>query len=208
MIALPSAAGWTEMSGGYPALFAEYNSMTENGTAINLNDRKTTFGDGYPNDPVLTAAEAAEYTVENVMGGDDDWDPTYYTEQATVPTLSASEYVLSWEESNYVFCYAICKNGKVIAFTTENSYTIESPKNGDVYTVRAANEMGGLSQASNEYVVSGVSGIEQAEKAATPVSTEIYTSTGVRVTAPVQGVTIKRTLMDDGSIVITKEITK
>ena len=208
MIALPSAAGWTEMSGGYPALFAEYNSMTENVTAINLNDRKTTFGDGYPNDPVLTAAEAAEYTVENVMGGDDDWDPTYYTEQATVPTLSASEYVLSWEESNYVFCYAICKNGKVIAFTTENSYTIESPKNGDVYTVRAANEMGGLSQASNEYVVSGVSGIEQAEKAATPVSTEIYTSTGVRVTAPVQGVTIKRTLMDDGSIVITKEITK
>ena len=77
-----------------------------------------------------------------------------------------------------------------------------------MYTVRAANEMGGLSQASNEYVVSGVSGIEQAEKTATPVSTEIYTSTGVRVTTPGQGVTIKRTLMDDGSIVITKEITK
>lgn len=208
MIALPSAAGWTEMSGGYPALFAEYNSMTENGTAINLNDRKTTFGDGYANNPILTAAEAAEYTVENVMGGGDDWDPTYYTEQATVPTLTANENVLSWEESDYVFCYAICKNGQVIDFTTENSYTLVSPQKGDSYTVRAANEMGGLSEASNAYVVSDASGIENVNKTASPVSVEIYTSTGVRVAAPVQGVTIKRTLMDDGSIVITKEITE
>ena len=105
-------------------------------------------------------------------------------------------------------CYAICKNGQVIDFTTENSYTLVSPQKGDSYTVRAANEMGGLSEASNAYVVSDASGIENVNKTASPVSVEIYTSTGVRVAAPVQGVTIKRTLMDDGSIVITKEITE
>ena len=81
-------------------------------------------------------------------------------------------------------------------------------KKGDSYTVRAANEMGGLSETSNAYVVSDASGIENVNKTASPVSVEIYTSTGVRVAAPVQGVTIKRTLMDDGSIVITKEITE
>ena len=50
--------------------------MTSSGTTIDLSSRKTTFGDGHENNPRLTTDEAAFYTVTNVLGGDDDWDPT------------------------------------------------------------------------------------------------------------------------------------
>ncbi|MQO98927.1 pectin esterase, partial [Prevotella copri] len=96
MEAIPSAAGWNEMSGGYPKRFAEYNSYTSTGSIVDLKDRKKVYdaydsknGDNYVNrrnetagDPILTAEEAATYTIETVMGQDDDWDPTAATEQA------------------------------------------------------------------------------------------------------------------------------
>ena len=73
MNAKPSAIGWAEMSGGYPARFAEYNSTTANGTVIDLSNRKKTFNSTHANEPVLSAAEAAQMTIETVMGGDDSW---------------------------------------------------------------------------------------------------------------------------------------
>ena len=53
MEVVPSAIGWSEMSGGYPKRFAEYGSHTSKGVAIDLSGRKTVFGDGYENNPVL-----------------------------------------------------------------------------------------------------------------------------------------------------------
>lgn len=38
MEAIPSAAGWDEMSGGYPKRFAEYNSTTSTGSTVDLKD--------------------------------------------------------------------------------------------------------------------------------------------------------------------------
>ncbi|MDE6484317.1 MAG: Ig-like domain-containing protein, partial [Duncaniella sp.] len=66
----PSAVGWNEMSGGWPARFAEYNSVTSSGTHIDLSVRNTTLGYCHANNPVLTAAEAAANSYETVMGGD------------------------------------------------------------------------------------------------------------------------------------------
>ena len=93
MEVIPTAAGWDEMSGGYPKRFAEYNSTTVTGTAVDLSGRKQVYdaydakdGNNYTNrrnetagNPVLTAEEAASYTIETVMGGDDDWYPTAAT---------------------------------------------------------------------------------------------------------------------------------
>jgi len=53
---------------------------------------------------------------------------------------------LSWENSNYVLCWAICKNGEVVDFTIEPNYTVDDAKAS--WSVRAANEMGGLSEAT------------------------------------------------------------
>ncbi|MBO4444474.1 MAG: Ig-like domain-containing protein [Bacteroidaceae bacterium] len=147
MIAKPSAAGWSEMSGGWPKRFAEYNSRTAAGSPIDMSKRKTTFGDGHTNNPVLSAEEAAELTLQNVMGDSDGWDPTEATEQASAPEgVTLQEGMMTWDTSEHVLCWAVCKDGNVVDFTTTASYAVGAEPG--VWTVRAANEMGGLSEPS------------------------------------------------------------
>ena len=158
MNVVPSAVGWNEMSGGYPKQFAEYNSTKASGSQVDLSGLKTTF-DAYDkkndngtyvnrrnekNVPVLTAEEALYYgNLHNMFG---DWDPTLLTEQAPVPqNVKQTGTKLTWDDSNYALLWAVVKDGKVVDFTTEPAYTLT--ETGE-YAVRAANEMGGLSEAS------------------------------------------------------------
>ena len=69
MEAIPSAAGWDEMSGGYPKRFAEYNSTTSTGSTVDLKDRKKVYdaydsknGDNYVNRRNETAETGTEKT--------------------------------------------------------------------------------------------------------------------------------------------------
>ncbi len=156
---LPTAAGWSDM-GALPGLFAEYNSHTANGTPVDCSNRKMTFAVDdvqtpveYPS-AVLTEDEAAEYTIANVLGGNDSWQPNLLTEQAAAPAIGvdADGTTLTWEASDYVRCWAICQDGEVVDFTTENTYAIPAETaEGVAFTVRAANDMGGLGLASNAY---------------------------------------------------------
>ena len=142
MEALPNAKGWAEWNNG-PKRFAEFNSKTATGTDVDLSSRAKTIN-GTPNVPVLTAEEAIEIgDLHNSFG---DWDPTLATEQAPVPQNVKQEgNNLVWDNSNYALLWAIVKDGAVIDFTTTNSYELTE---SGTYAVRAANEMGGLSEAS------------------------------------------------------------
>ena len=144
MNVIPSAIGWNEMSGGWPARFAEYNSTTSTGSVIDLSGRKTIFADTHENNPVLTAEEAAEYSdMANMYG---DWQPTLLTEQAPLAAdVKLAGNKLTWTGNEYALLYAIVKNGSVVDFTTECEYTVDDEK--ATYAVRAANEMGGLNDA-------------------------------------------------------------
>lgn len=179
MDVVASTAGWDEMSGGYPMRFAEYGTKTSTGTLVDLSQRKTIFADTHKNNPILTAEEAKAYTVTGVLGGDDDWDPQFYTEQAPIPTnvvLAGSE--LTWDNSDYVFCWTICKDGKVVDFTTSPAYTV-----GDTsakWSVRAANEMGGLSEAVEASITDGIETLQNPEAAVSTHST--YDLMGRKVT--------------------------
>lgn len=105
MEAQPSAVGWHEMSGGWPAHFAEYNSLTANGTVIDLSSRKTVFGDGHVNNPVLSEEEAEGYTVATVMVADDGWNPTDMTEQGSAPkNVKLEGGTISWKIA--IMCFA------------------------------------------------------------------------------------------------------
>ncbi|MBQ4387587.1 MAG: Ig-like domain-containing protein [Prevotella sp.] len=199
----PSAIGWNEMSGGWPARFAEYNSTTSTGSTIDLSGRKKTFGDGHANNPVLTAAEAADYSDMSKMYG--DWQPTLLTEQAPVVTEVKFEgTTLSWTGNNYSLLYAICKDGDVVGFTTDTSIDVSTLTTGSAssaprraesseaesWSVRAANEMGGLSQAVNiNGVVTGISATKPAVENRY-MDGAIYTLQGVRVTNPTKGLYI------------------
>ena len=151
---LPSAAAWTEM-GVVPGLFAEYNSITSSGTAVDVSLRKKSFtysGVTTPVNPYLTADQAAQYTIDNVLGGTDAWQPKLYTDQATAPAISGNNSTINWNNDNYVSCWAVLKDGVFVTFTTTNTYSIPSSVTSGNYTVSAANEMGGLSAVSNTYV--------------------------------------------------------
>lgn len=198
----PKADGWNEMSGGWPARFAEYNSMTASGTVINLDNRKKTFGDGHVNNPVLTAAEAAGLTVQNVMGGSDDWDPTSATEQASAPkNVTLDGTALTWDASDYVLCWAVCKDGKVTAFTTEPSYTVDDPN--ATYSVRAANEMGGLGEATEAGIADGIA---TATDATATGKAAYYNLGGVKTDSQQKGITIRVSTLNDGTTTATKVI--
>ncbi len=200
MNVVPSAIGWDEMSGGWPARFAEYNSMTSTGSQIDLSGRKTTFGDGHANNPVLTAEEAAQYSDMSKMFG--DWQPTLMTEQAPAPQnvkFNKNGNILFWDGSNYALLYAVCLNGNVIGFTTDTQVDVttlsgsaSAPRRAASaadYTVRAANEMGGLSEASAP--ATETDGIETIEQAQPVINNDaIYNLQGVRVDKATKGVYI------------------
>lgn len=219
MTVKPSAIGWNEMSGGWPARFAEYNSTTATGTVIDLKDRKKLFGEhkegdvtipaDKPNNPVLTKEEADFHSYARVMGGDDDWDPASLAEQAPAPAnVKLDGSILSWDDNEYVLCWAVCKDGKVIAFTTEPTYTIEAEaaaKSAPVYSVRSANEMGGLGEAVEASDMSSISDINADSDI---VSTVYYNLQGMRVAANTPGVLIKVDTLVSGETVTTKVVVK
>lgn len=218
MEVIPTAAGWDEMSGGYPKRFAEYNSTTATGTAVDLSGRKQVYdaydakdGNNYTNrrnetaeSPVLTAEEAAFYTIETVMGSDDDWDPTAATEQASAPTnVKIAGNNLTWDNSNYALLWAVCKNGKVFDFTVEPTYAVDDAS--ATWSVRAANEMGGLGEAT----VAGTStGIENIATSADVLSTKIYSADGMQVSKLQRGINIVVKTMTDGSKKTSKVVLK
>ena len=95
-ITLP-AEGWYPTMAGLPSVFAEYNTMDADGKPLDLskrinryyrkNEKKDTVWCTAKN--VLTKEEAEQYTVEAVMGGDDQWNP----ELIFMPTEKPIGYV-------------------------------------------------------------------------------------------------------------------
>lgn len=219
MEAIPSAAGWNEMSGGYPKRFAEYNSYTSTGSVVNLKDRKKVYdaydskdGDNYVNrrnetagDPILTAEEAATYTIETVMGQDDDWDPTAATEQASAPTnVKLNGTTLAWNNNDYALLWAVCKNGKVVDFTITPNYIVDDAS--ATWSVRAANEMGGLSEATVVGQGTGIRNITSATAAV--IKTAIYAADGTQLSNLQKGINIIVKTLADGSKKTSKVIVK
>ncbi|MBR6963713.1 MAG: Ig-like domain-containing protein [Prevotella sp.] len=213
MNVLPSAIGWNEMSNGWPKRFAEYNSMTASGSAVDLSGRKKTFGAGHENNPVLTAEEAADYSDMSKMFG--DWQPTLATEQAPLvenPQLEGN--TLSWTGSEYALLYAICKDGDVVGFTTDESFdisTLESagakPMKADdsseaKWSVRAANEMGGLCEAVEASVETGIHEVGTAQGKA--MNTRYYNAQGIEVDSQFKGVVIKVQTLENGQKTASK----
>ena len=220
MEAIPSAAGWNEMSGGYPKRFAEYNSYTSTGSVVDLKDRKKVYdaydskdGDNYVNrrnetagDPILTAEEAATYTIETVMGQDDDWDPTAATEQASAPNnVKLNGTTLAWDNNDYALLWAVCKNGKVVDFTIKPTYLVDDAS--ATWSVRAANEMGGLSEATAAVLSTGIYNIASATDAAV-IKTAIFAADGTQLSNLQKGINIVVKTLADGSKKTSKVIVK
>ena len=150
---LPTAGAWGDPMNVVPFRFSEYKSLTSSGIEVDLSQRRTDYTKDATSvtlDPTLNETEAAQYTIENVLGGSDTWQPTLSTEQAVAPAISNSGSTLTWDDSNYVLGWAIFKDDIFVDFITTNSFDITGNNSG-LYSVKAANAMGGLSAKSNEF---------------------------------------------------------
>lgn len=141
--------GWADMSGGWPALFTEYNTFLANGEKLDLTGRRTIFTDKegihHSNAPVLNEDQASVYTIENVMQPSEAWNPVALAKDAdAVANVRYAEGMLTWTASKDAIFYAVCKNGKVLGFTSSTSYKVKGVKKSDRLSVRPVNNMGGL----------------------------------------------------------------
>jgi len=164
------ATGWYPTMGGLPLLWAEYNTMDGDGNPVDLSMRRTDYyytsdGQTYTGKSetaVLTAEQASQYTVKNVCGGDDGWNPELLCEECDAPVVMSENGKLTWEAVPYAICYVVTKENEVVGFTTETSFDIASEAAG--YKVQAVSEYGGLSKYGQPGVVNGISNVDSDKK--------------------------------------------
>lgn len=153
---LPTTAAWGDPMNVLPALFAEYNSKTATGSSVDLSGRRTTYsldGATVRLNPVLSTSQAAQYTISNVLKGNDNWQPDNLTKQVSAPVVRLEGKTLKWNDNDSVLCWVVYKNRKYFKCVASNNLEI-TPDATVTYYVRAANSMGGLGPTSN--VVDGI----------------------------------------------------
>ena len=154
---VPALEGWGTMQhGALPALFAEYNSANGYFELLDLSHRRNAFPDAegtlrpIAHGPSLSDDEVEHYGVTEVFGG---WDPRDKSEQVAPPVLSMKGRQITWEDIPEAGCYAVLKDRKIVAFTTQPLYNVPAgTREGACYTVRCANQMGGLGAPSDVIV--------------------------------------------------------
>ncbi len=141
---------WTQkgMNNRDPKVFGEYGTMDINGTNITpTNNIITSYGGTF--ETILTAEQAAGYNY-NMMFKENiekPWDPAALTTQAAAPqNVKLAGTSLTWNADKDVTCWIITKDGQLVGIATTPEFTVDDAN--AVYAVRAANQMGGLSEAT------------------------------------------------------------
>jgi len=194
------AKGWYNTMGGLPALWAEYNTVDKDGNPVDLSQRETyyyywidkeagTKAEVFNVKNTLTAEEAAEYTIKNVCGGNDNWQPDLLCEPVDAPVVKGEGSQLSWEAVPYAICYVVTKNGEVAGFTTQTSF--DGYTASDQWRVQAVNENGGLSAYGTANTATDIS--LQTSTISSQTSA-FYTLDGRRVDSSARGLLIVRSV--------------
>ncbi len=147
--------------GGEVIRFHEYGSESAAaGVPVDLSTRSTSiFSPGAGSDDyVLTANQAAEYTIENMFGSGEAYDPRVHTAQVDLDdvVLSQTDDGITWNGNDQAICYFIFRQNPETGFfeffdiCLNDVYTPrdEADADGMVFYVRAANERGGLGKPS------------------------------------------------------------
>ena len=111
----PSSEGWGDPMNVVPTLFAEYNSKTASGALVNLSGRRKTYTKDNITvtlNPVLTVSQAAQYTIENVLKGSDNWQPDNYTKQVSAPVVGLEGSTLRWNDNDSALCWMVFRDNK------------------------------------------------------------------------------------------------
>ena len=200
------ATGWYETMGGLPVLWADYNTIDSKGNPVDLSRRRDTYYymDGSKKvtgkaKNYLTDEEAAQYTVKNVMGGTDNWQPTLLCEACDAPVVSQNGSQLTWQPVPYAICYVVTNPaGEVAGFTTDCSFEATESTG---WRVQAVNEYGGLSTKAAPgdatAILDSTQGLSDGS-ASTVQRPSFYTLGGTRTATLHKGLNIVR--QSDGTV--------
>ena len=154
---LAASAGWISMS-SIPALFAEYATVNAANNPVNLTSRNTSFSytdassnliTGSSPTAILSATDAANYTLTNVLGGADSWDASVKPQTTASPgNVAVTNANLTWDAVDGAICYIVVKNGQINSTTTSNSVSATI----GAYDVIAVSQYGALSAKSSLYI--------------------------------------------------------
>ena len=141
--------GWYHHMGGLPIVFAEYNTTDWKGHPLDLsrrcsrywvqNEEKDTVW--CTSKAVITADEAALYTVENVLSGDDGWQPGEVVRGCDKPIVGVMGKHLVWQPVKDAVGYVIIDKGEIVGFTNECRYKYSRKHD---YKVLAVNKWGAM----------------------------------------------------------------
>ena len=160
---IPRAEGYVAGLSGALCRLHEYNSLDANGTPLDLTQRTISVMSPATgsDDPVLTADQAADYNLHNVLGGDNAYDPTIYTKQVSMERTAVSnatgeggKTILKWTVNDNALCYFVFRldeeSGDTVFYsmTTAGEFYPGEDQSGRWFVVRAANERGGLGAPS------------------------------------------------------------
>lgn len=170
MHTVPTLAGWNKMSQEALIIrFHEYGSKNANNVPIVLGARTIAACGPAPgsDDCVLNSSQADQYTLRNVMGGTDGFQPDLLCTQIDAASsdvkdrdgnnviwndnILVDDDVLQWDADQRALCYFLFKyeDGKwnYVTNTTETNISLNGYGSGR-YCVRAANQRGGLGAAT------------------------------------------------------------
>ena len=147
----------------------------------------------------LTDEEAAQYTIKNVMGGDDNWQPDLLCEATEAPAPVFNDNTISWDEVPYAICYVVTRGDEVVAITTETSVDVNAVvcakgsaalganDSEEPYKVQSVNEQGGLSKFGIATDATALNAVSAAKSAKSNV---YYNIAGQRVNSSFKGMVI------------------
>lgn len=147
----------------------------------------------------LTDEEAALYTIKNVMGGDDNWQPDLLCEATEAPAPVFNDNTISWDEVPYAICYVVTRGDEVVAITTETSVDVSAVvcakgsaalganDSEEPYKVQSVNEQGGLSKFGIATDATALNAVSAAKSAKSNV---YYNIAGQRVNSSFKGMVI------------------
>lgn len=144
--------GWTNM-GTIPGLFAEYNTVDINGKAVDLTHRKTEY-ETRGKDAIkgssrsmISAEEADQYTYENIIKGDDMWNPRVIMEQLpSVGNIEVKGKHIEWKPCEGAIGYLLELEGKLMDITKDNHILWKKNMKGSVLIIQAINQQGALGE--------------------------------------------------------------
>jgi hypothetical protein len=155
----------------------------------------------YTYNTTMSEDSVALYSLDKVFP---NWSPAALAAQATMSQVKLSDATLSWDAVDNAPGYAVFADGKFAGIVTGTSFAADA--NVKVYTVKAANAMGGFGAAVTAEAATATA-ISNVENNAA-VQTEYYSTNGVRLSQPQSGVNLRVSKMADGSIKTDKVVIK